>query len=165
MLILFILMAAAAALPSNLVPAAVGGLAGCWRAPGQVRGKDATSIARGSWHLGRRYFMLQVHSVTPNSRYEAAIAYGAGEKAGEVGSFWMDTFGGLYGPSLGLGGMTPDGFSLDYRFPDAVYTNRFVRAGKAWRWTIIEKASGKPERLFAEYRLTPASCRGMRFDF
>src|SRR3954471_831250 len=165
MLILFILMAAAAALPSNLVPAVVGGLAGCWKAPGQVRGKDATSVARGSWHLGRRYFTLQLRSIVPKSPYEAAIVYGAGEKAGSVGSFWMDTFGGAYGPSLGAGAVTRDGFSLDYRFPDSVYTNRFTRNGKGWRWTIMEKVAGKPGKLFARYDLNPASCRGISFDF
>lgn len=159
------LLVAAAATTGNMVPAAVGGLEGCWKVSGEVRGKDATSVARGEWHLGRRYFLLHLRSVPPAQPYEAAITYGAGEKAGEVGSFWMDTFGGLYQPSLGLGAVTGDGFSLDYRFPDAVYANRFVRSANAWHWTIIEQAPGKPEKLFAEYRFTPAACRGMKFDF
>src|SRR4051812_10204366 len=92
------------------------GLEGCWKAPGQVRGKDATSITRGEWHLGKRYFVLHLRSVPPARPYEAAITYGAGEKPEEIGSFWTDTFGGLYGPSLGLGAMTRDGLSLNYRF-------------------------------------------------
>src|SRR5437764_9310636 len=112
------------------------GLAGCWKAPGEVRGKDATSVARGTWHLGGRYFMLQLKSIAPKLPYEAAIVYGAGEKPDAIGSFWTDTFGGLYGPSLGLGTATSDGFSLDYHFPDAVYANRFHRAGTGWTWTI-----------------------------
>ena len=144
---------------------ALSGLAGCWMASAQVRGKDAPSIIRGEWHLGGRYFMLHVRSVPPADPYEAAITYGAGEKEGEIGSFWMDTMGGLYEPSMGLGAVAPDGFSLDYRFPDAVYTNRFERKGKAWRWTIMEKPFGKPEALFAQYELAPASCAGMKFDF
>jgi hypothetical protein len=160
-----LVLAAAAVPPSNVVPPIVGGLAGCWRAPGQVRGKDATSVARGSWHLGRRYFMLQLRSVVPKSPYEAEIVYGGGEKRGGVGSFWMDSFGGAYGPSLGTGAVTRDGFSLDYRFPDSVYTNRFTRNGKGWRWMIMEKATGKPAKLFARYDLKPASCRGISFDF
>src|SRR5437588_3732470 len=141
-------------------PAAVGGLEGCWNAPGQVRGKDATSVVRGEWRLGRRYFVLHLRSVSPAQPYEAAITYGAGEKPGRLGSFWMDTFGGLYEPSLGLGAVTGDGFSVDYRFPDAVYHNRFARMGKGWRWTIVEQAPGKPDKPFAEYKLAPASCRG-----
>lgn len=157
--------AAAVVVQPNRVPAEVGGLAGCWKVAGQVRGKDATSIAKGEWHLGRRYFALHLRSVPPAQPYEAAIYYGAGEKAGAVGSFWMDTFGGLYEPSMGLGSVTAHGFSLDYRFPDAVYTNRFKRVGKGWSWTIVEKAKGKPDRPFAEYKLSPASCAGMRFDF
>ena len=164
MLSLLVLAAAAVPLP-NSVPPIVGGLDGCWKAPGQVRGKDATSVARGSWHLGRRYFMLQLRSIVPKSPYEAAIVYGGGEKPGGVGSFWMDTFGGAYGPSLGAGWVTLDGFSLDYRFPDSVYTNRFIRNGKGWRWTIMEKADGRPAKLFARYDLMPASCRGIKFDF
>lgn len=157
--------AAAVVVQANRVSAEVGGLAGCWKVEGQVRGKDATSIARGEWHLDRRYFALHLRSVPPARPYEAAIYYGAGEKAGAMGSLWMDTYGGLYEPSLGLGEVTSDGFRLDYRFPDAVYTNRFQRAGRGWSWTIVETAKGKPERLFAQYKLSPASCARMKFDF
>lgn len=162
------LLAFSAALPPYTQPAglkALGGLAGCWRAPGQVRGRDATSVARGEWHLGGRYFVLHLKALTPKRPYEAAITYGAGEKPGEIGSFWMDTFGGLYEPSLGLGRMTDDGFALDYRFPDAVYANRFARRGKGWTWTITETAPRKPDRLFARYELTRASCKGMTLGF
>jgi hypothetical protein len=66
---------------------------------------------------------------------------------------------------MGIGAIAPDGFSLDYRFPDSVYTNRFEQRGKGWRWTIMEKPTGKPETLFAQYDLAPASCAGMNFDF
>lgn len=91
----------AAATASNLAPAVVGGLEGCWTAPGRVRGKDATSFARGEWHLG-----------------------------------------------------------------DAVYHNSFVREAKGWRWTILERpAAGGRERTFAEYRLSPATCRNKDFAF
>jgi hypothetical protein len=165
MIALVALIGAAAADTANMVPATVGGLAGCWTVPGQVRGKDATSVARGEWHLGHRYFTLHLKSVPPAQPYEAAISYGAGEDAGEIGSFWMDTFGGLYEPSLGLGAVTQDGFALDYRFPDTVYHNSFVRIGKGWRWTIVEQAPGKADKLFAEYDFAPASCRGMKFAF
>jgi hypothetical protein len=161
-------LALAGALPAYTQPLglkALGGLAGCWSAPGQVRGRDATSIARGEWHLGRRYFVLHVKARSTSRPYEAAITYGAGEKPDTIGSFWMDTFGGLYEPSLGLGVATADGFALVYRFPDAVYANRFVRRGKGWTWTIMEQAPGKPDKLFARYELRSASCQGMRFDF
>jgi len=144
---------------------ALSGLVGCWKGPGQVRGKDATSIIRGSWHLGGRYFMLQVRSIVPKSPYEAAIFYGAGEKPEAIGSAWTDTFGGLYQPSFGLGGLTDNGFSLDYHFPGAVYANRFTRVGKGWRWMIMEQKAGKPETVFARYDLTPTTCRGMTFTF
>src|SRR3954447_10866561 len=100
------LLAAAAAAPQPPGLRALSGLAGCWKAPGQVRGRDATSVARGEWHLGGRYFVLHLKSLTPKQPYEAAITYGAGKKPREIGSFWMDTFGGLYEPSLGLGAAT-----------------------------------------------------------
>jgi hypothetical protein len=162
---MLLFLAAAAAAAPNTVPAIVGGLQGCWRVAGQVRGRDATSVARGEWHLGRRYFILHLRSISPAQPYEAAISYGAGEKPGSVGSFWMDTFGGLYEPSLGLGAVASEGFSLDYRFPDTVYHNRFERSGKRWRWTIVEQSAGQPDKPFAKYTLRPASCHGITFGF
>jgi hypothetical protein len=160
-----VLLLLAAAMTPNLVPAIVGDLRGCWKAPGEVRGKNATSVARGEWHLGRRYFVLHLKSVPPAEPYEAAIAYGAGEKEGQLGSLWMDTFGGLYEPSLGLGTVNEGGFSLDYKFKDATYHNSFQRVGKGWRWTIMEQSSANPQKLFARYDLTRASCRGLAFGF
>lgn len=163
-----LLLSVAAALTAN-VPQTPGlkalvGLAGCWSAPGQVRGKDATSVARGEWHLGKRYFILHLHSIAPKLPYEAAIVYGAGQKPEEIGSFWMDTFGGAYG-TMGAGAPDAAGFTVIYTYPDSVYTNRFERMGKGWKWTIMEKAPDKPERLFAEYNLTPRTCSGAKFDF
>jgi hypothetical protein len=29
----------------------------------------------------------------------------------------------------------------------------------------MEKPAGEPDKLFARYDLTPASCKGMKFDF
>lgn len=155
----------AAAVTANLAPAIVGGLEGCWKAPGEVRGRNASSVARGEWHLGRRYFVLHLKSVPPAQPYEAAITYGAGEKEGGIGSFWMDTFGGLYEPSLGLGTVNRDGFDLDYKFKDAIYHNSFRRIGKGWRWMIIEQPSANAKKLFARYDLTRRSCRGLAFGF
>jgi len=61
---------AGAALPPNKLPDVVGGLAGCWTATGQVRGKDASAIARGDWHPGRGYFVLYLRQVPPAQVYE-----------------------------------------------------------------------------------------------
>jgi len=162
------LFALAMALPAYAQPPglmALSGLAGCWTARGQVRGRDAASIARGEWHLGGRYFVLRLKALSRDRPYEAAITYGAGEKADAIGSFWADTYGGLYEPSLGLGRTTGDGFQLDYRFADATYANRFARQGRGWTWTIVEAAPGKPDKLFARYELSPARCDGMTFGF
>jgi len=162
---MLIFLLTATAVTPNSVPRIVAGLSGCWTARAQVRGKDAPSVARGEWHLGKRYFTLHLRSVGPAEPYEAAITYGGGERTGQIGSFWMDTFGGLYGPSLGLGTVEPDGFALDYRFPDAVYHNRFARTASGWRWTITEQVTGKHDKLFAEYDLTPRSCNHVEFRF
>jgi hypothetical protein len=159
-----LLLAAATATPPNARPAAVGGLEGCWRAPGQVAGKDATSVARGEWHMGKRYFMLHLRSVAPKDPYEASLVYGAGDKPEAISGYWMDSFGGAYA-TPGAGTARSDGFSVVYTYPDSVYANRFTRAGNGWRWTIMEKRPGKSEKLFAEYNLTRASCQGMKFDF
>jgi hypothetical protein len=164
---LTLIIAAAAALPAYAQPAglkALAPLAGCWRAPGEVRGRDATSVLRGEWHLGGRYFVLHVRAVTKQP-YEAAISYGAGENPREIGSFWMDSFGGMYEPSMGLGKATDSGFTLSYKFPEAFYVNRFERSGKGWRWTITEQAPGKPDKPFASYQLSPVRCKGMTFGF
>ena len=55
-------------------------------------GKDSPSIARGEWHLGRRYFTLHLRA-TGSDPYEAAITYGAGEQPRAIGSVFLDTFG------------------------------------------------------------------------
>ena len=157
-------VAAAAAQPANTAPAVLGGLEGCWKAPGQVLGKDAASVARGEWHLGGRYFMLHLRAVSPKQPYEAALLYGAGEKPTAINAFWADSFGGAFS-TPGTGAVASDGFAVTYAYPDSTYINRFTRSGKGWRWTITEQAAGKPDKLFAQYNLTPASCRGMKFDF
>lgn len=163
MLTLMLMVAAPVyAVPPGLT--VVGGLEGCWRVSGQVEGKDSPSIAKGEWHLGRRYFTLHLRAIGTEP-YEAAITYGAGEQPKGIGSVYSDTFGGLYEPSLGLGGLEEDGFVQRYRFPDTTYLNRFSRAGTGWRWTITEETKDKPPSVFADYRMSPASCRGMRFDY
>jgi hypothetical protein len=155
------------ATPAYKVPpglAVVAGLEGCWRVSGQVQGKDSPSIVRGQWHLGRRYFTLNLRAIGSDP-YEAAITYGAGEQPRAIGSVFLDTFGGLYEPSLGLGELEQGGFVQRYRFSDATYLNRFSRSGFGWRWTITEQTKDKPPSVFADYRLRSAPCRGMRFDY
>lgn len=164
MLELLAFAAAAAAAPSNAVPDVVGGLQGCWNAPGSVRGKPAPSIARGDWHIDGLYFMLQLKSLVAGKPYKAAIIYGQGQKPGSIYSYWLDVVGGA-APTPQTGAPTKDGFMVAYDFGDSVYTNRFIKVGTGWTWTIIEQAKGKPERLFAEYKLTPTTCRGKKFDF
>jgi hypothetical protein len=144
--------------------AGVGGLQGCWRVSGTTLGKDTTAIARGQWHLGGRYFNLQLRT-DGSDPYEASITYGAGEQPRAIGSVFLDTTGGLYEPSLGLGELEQGGFVQRYRFSGAVYLNRLTRTGSGWRWTITEQTKDKPTSVFADYRLRSASCRGMRFDY
>jgi hypothetical protein len=154
--------AAAATSPAALKPFT--GLEGCWRGSGVVLGKPNTDVARGEWHLGGRYFLLQLRALDPAHPYSAAILYGEGGAAGEVSSYWMDSFGGAYS-TTGKGTAAADGISVDYTYPNGVYTNRFVREGRGWHWTIDEKAPGKPARRFAEYHLAPAPCTGLDFSF
>lgn len=144
--------------------AGLSGLQGCWRVTGKTMGEDTSGMARGQWHLGGRYFNLQfrTHGSDP---YEASITYGAGEQPSAIGSVFLDTTGGLYEPSLGLGELEPDGFVQRYRFSDAVYLNRFTRSDYGWHWTITEQGKDNASSIFADYQLRSASCRGMRFDY
>jgi len=158
------LLALAALASADQIPAAVGGLQGCWKASGQVLGKDATSVARGEWHLGRRYFMLHLRSVARKEPYEASLVYGAGDRPGAITAFWMDSFGGAYS-TAGKGAATSDGFNVVYTYPDSAYTNRFSRSPKGWQWTIVEEVPGKPAKVFAKYDLRRANCRGIKFQF
>jgi hypothetical protein len=164
MLNMLALAAAAAAPVPNAVPAVVGGLVGCWDVTGQVRGKDAPSIARGDWHIGRLYFMFQLRSVVAGKPYTAAIIYGQGTKPGTIGSYWLDVVGGT-APTPVTGAPTPDGFTVAYDFGDSVYTNHFARVSGGWRWTIVEQETGRPAREFAHYHLVRATCRNKKFDF
>lgn len=153
--------------PAYTVPpglAGVAGLQGCWRVSGKTLGKDTPAIARGQWHLSGRYFNLQLRTVGSNP-YEASITYGAGEQPKAIGSVFLDTTGGLYEPSLGLGELDQNGFVQRYRFSGAVYLNRFTRVESGWHWTITEQTKDKPETVFADYRLRPSSCRKMRFAY
>lgn len=144
--------------------AGVAGLQGCWRVSGQTLGEDTNAIARGQWHLGKRYFNLQMRT-SGSDPYEASITYGAGEQPQAIGSVFLDTTGGLYGPSLGLGELEQDGFVQRYQFSDAVYLNRFTRTDYGWRWTITEQSTDEASSVFADYQLRSASCRGMQFDY
>lgn len=160
----FLVMAAATAPNTSHALDAVGGLSGCWTAPGTVRGKKVASTAKGSWHFGRRYFLLQLRSTGAARDYSAAIIYGAGQQPNTIGSYWLDTFGGT--APLPVDGMaTTDGFIIQYHFPDSIYSNQFTRAGKNWYWTIKVRVEGRTEQTFAEYELKPTSCRGLKFDF
>ena len=160
--VLLMLATPAYTVPSGL--AGVAGLQGCWRVSGKTLGEDTSAIARGQWHLGRRYFNLQFRT-NGSDPYEASITYGAGEQPQAIGSVFLDTTGGLYEPSLGLGELEQDGFVQRYRFTGAVYLNRFTRTDYGWRWTITEQTEGKATSVFADYQLRSASCRGMRFDY
>jgi hypothetical protein len=156
------------ATPAYTVPpglAGVGGLQGCWQVSGKTLGEATTGIVRGQWHLGRRYFNLQFRTIGSDP-YEASITYGAGKQPGEIGSVFLDTTGGLYEPSLGLGELEKGGFAQRYRFSGADYLNRFIRTDNGWRWTITEQTKGKPDSVFADYRLRRSpSCRGLQFEY
>jgi len=161
---LALLAAAAAALPQSPALQAVGGLAGCWKAPGSVRGQATDSAALGQWRLGGRYLLLQLKSRAPQKPYAAAIFFGEGQQPLSIRSYWMDTFGGAFS-IVGDGKADAGGFSVDYHYPDSVYVNRFERRGDGWRWTIMEQAAGKPPTLFAEYALSPTACGATKFEF
>jgi hypothetical protein len=156
------------ATPAYTVPPGLAGvseLKGCWRVSGKTLGEHTTATARGQWHLGGRYFNLQLRT-TGSDPYEASITYGAGKEPRAIGSVFLDTTGGLYEPSLGLGELEEAGFVQRYRFPESDYLNRFTRTDTGWRWTITVQAKGKPDSVFADYHLRrSASCPGVQFEY
>lgn len=160
--VLLILATSAYTVPPGL--AGVGGLKGCWRVSGKTLGEDTSGIARGHWHLGERYFNLQFRT-TGSDPYEASITYGAGKQPRAIGSVFLDTTGGLYEPSLGLGELEQDGFVQRYQFSDVIYVNRFIRSDYGWRWTITEQKKDETTSVFADYQLRPASCSRLYFNY
>jgi hypothetical protein len=132
-------------------------LEGCWSAPGEVRGKATKNRVRGAWRVGDKFMVIQLNSTDDKDPYAAEIPIGAGEKPGELVSYWMDSTGGAFSTS-GKGRLEADGFTLTYHYPEADYVNVWRRAGKGWRWTITETAPGKPSREFAHYDLLPSGC-------
>lgn len=153
----------AAALQAAPARAELGGLAGCWDAPGEVTGKKTANKLRATWHMERRYLLLELHGENPGDPYDAAIILSPfGE--GRISAFWMDSFGGEY-TAPGSGSADHGGLTIDYRYPEENYRNRFEPEGTGWKWTITAQAAGKPDRAFAEYHLAPARCDSTRFAF
>lgn len=139
--------------------ATLDGLIGCWSASGEVQGKHTENLMRGSWRLGRRYVLLEVHGLDPADPYDAAIVMAdAGE--GAIGAYWMDSFGGAYSVS-GAGRASSSELVITYVYPDANYVNRFTRTLSGWAWRVTEQRPGQAVQLFAHYELTPAACAGM----
>lgn len=164
-MIIPLLLLATAAAPAELQPPkAFEGLSGCWKAPGNVRGKAVDGYARGEWHLMRNYFMLQLRSVGGKDAYSAAVIYHAAEAPDAIKSYWMDTTGGAYATS-GTGRVNAGVVLVDYTYPGSHYLNTLAPSANGWTWTITEALSGKPGRSFAEYHLSRVSCSKLNFVF
>lgn len=151
--------------PPAPVPAEVKALEGCWRGAGEVMGKPVEiTLSAKPAALGT---VLTVDAdshakADPKDRYAAHLVLagrGAPPKAGPatgVSGFWSDSFGGDF-TAVGKGEVQPDGFDIAYAYPDALFVNRWRRAGLALTWTIVAR-SGDKENAFASYALTRAAC-------
>ncbi|WP_448662766.1 hypothetical protein ACG3SL_19265 [Sphingomonas sp. CJ20] len=142
---------------------ALSGLTGCWDAPGQVMGKPVRMAVRGSWRLGERYILVEMHGLDPADPYDAAIVMG-GHDGDKLAGWWMDSFGAGYS-AAGKGAVTNGVLEIDYAYPDAGYRNRLERKGKGWHWTITERKPDGSTRAFAAYDLTPTPCGDQSFPF
>jgi len=154
----FLLAAAVAATPPG-DPALrdLGGLDGCWAVTGEVQGKATRNRVRGNWRMDGKFMEIALNSSDAKDAYSAVIPIGAGDKGGELISFWMDSTGGR-GAAPGKGKLEADGFTLTFHYPDGDYVNVWRRAGRGWTWTITETTPGKPPVAFAHYDLTPSGC-------
>jgi len=140
-------------------PEAVTRLAGCWSGTGMVMGKRTLVSIFARPILDDAMFAIDARSVAaddPEDRYAAHLLFG-GDATGRIVGFWADSFGGAYSAS-GSGSVVPDGFDIEYAYPDEVFVNRWRSAGPALVWQVVSRKPDGKERSFAEYRLGKGDC-------
>ncbi|MBB5711108.1 hypothetical protein [Sphingomonas xinjiangensis] len=156
-------LAVLALIAADPAHAALTGLAGCWEAPGAVMGKPVRTRVRGSWRLGERYLMLEMHGLDPGDPYDAAVVMGHHDQT-KLSGWWMDSFGAGYS-TAGNGMVESGALRIDYRYPESTYRNVLTPEGQGWRWTIVEQKPGTPDKPFAAYTLTRSPCNGSEATF
>ncbi len=139
------------------------GLVGCWKAPGQVMGKPVQNFVRGTKRLDGKYLVLELNGTDVADPYDAAVVLGARDDK-NITSFWLDSFG-AGGSAKGDGTAIDGKVEINFPYPDAVYTNRLVKAGSTWRWTINTMKPDGSAELFADYTLSAVACKGKKFKF
>ncbi|MBU6164982.1 MAG: hypothetical protein KGQ52_02490 [Alphaproteobacteria bacterium] len=142
--------------PTLPPPSPLAGLVGCWRVRGTVEGKAITATARGSWRLGGRYLLFELHGLNTKQPQDIAIIM-ADAGPGQLTAWWMDRFGGP-GSAAGRGGVIGTGLSIRLDYGSAVLINRFTPYGAGWRWQIDAKPTGRPASPVASHSLAPARC-------
>ncbi|KAK0344771.1 hypothetical protein LTR94_013075 [Friedmanniomyces endolithicus] len=133
------------------VPEAVLALNGCWQGEGNVMGKPVPLDAM---------LALDVESsalADPKDRYAAHLIFGGTEKSHPIIGFWADSFGGAF-TALGEGESQPDGFDIDYAYPDATFVNRWRIKGAQLTWDIVARDEANAEKPFASYSLHKVAC-------
>ena len=158
------------------VPPGVMKLVGCWQGEGLVMKKPVTIRIAAAPIVESAMLAVDVSSAAVadgTDRYAAHLLFGgaphaAGHKDGDrdgdrITGYWADSFGGAYA-TTGVGASTPSGFEMTYRYPDAVFTNRWRIDGaqKTLTWDITSRPSKNPssarESVFAHYALHATTC-------
>ncbi len=161
MALLLLPMAAQAAEPGTIaVPTAVLALNGCWEGEGSVMGKPVSVSIRSQPITLDAMLALDVESsalADPKDRYAAHLIFGGTGKSHPIIGFWADSFGGAF-TALGEGESQPDGFDIDYAYPDATFVNRWRIKGAQLTWSIIARDEANAEKPFASYSLRKVAC-------
>lgn len=143
------------------VPTALAGFEGCWAGTGHVMGKPVvTTLNVKPIALGAlKVFDASSTAVEDASdRYEAHIIVGGtATREGRVKSYFADSFGGDY-TAIGEGQVSADGFEVAYRYPTALFVNRWTAAPSKIEWTIVARDGEGKETVFAAYDLARRAC-------
>lgn len=143
------------------VPAALAAFEGCWAGTGHVMGKPVvTTLNVKPIALGAlKVFDASSTAVEDaGDRYEAhVIVGGTATREDGVKSYFADSFGGDY-TALGEGQVSADGFEVTYRYPTALFVNRWTAAPTKAEWTIVTRDGDGTEAVFAAYDLTRRAC-------
>jgi len=161
-------LAAAIASPASAAAAKPGPtferLAGCWRIQGVVAGQQVRHLAKGEWRLDHSYFVYQEQSAPKEPAYSAVAFFGRRDD-GKLVMHWLDIYGGQYSQTTGFGEEKADRIEVDTPYPAAPMHSVITWDNAGWRMRLTEHPAGKPERLFSDYRFSPAPCDAAQFQF
>lgn len=80
-----------------------------------------------------------MRDVNEPPQYEAMVFIGFNPEKQDYIGHWLDTFGGEYSETLGIGKREGDAIKFEFRYPDSLLTNIFHCEGASWTSTIEQQ--------------------------